>query len=73
MQLIQMLKYANNPQELLINILKQQMPNNPVTENLLQMIQNGNTSGIEQFAKNLCKEKGINPEQAISELKNIYK
>ena len=44
MQIIQMIKSGSNPQQLIMSFLQQQ--NNPMANNLLQMAQNGNTSGI---------------------------
>lgn len=73
MNILQLLMNSKNPQQLAINMLQQSMPNNPMTNNLMQMIQSGDKGAIEMFARNLCKEKGIDPEQAINDLKNIYK
>ena len=57
MQIIQMIKGGSNPQQLIMSFLQQQ--NNPMANNLLQMAQNGNTSGIEQIARNICAQKGL--------------
>ena len=32
---------------------------NPIARNAMQMAQKGDSKGIEQIARNLCKEKGI--------------
>ena len=56
-QIIQMIKNGSNPQQLIMSFLQQQ--NNPMANNLLQMAQNGNTSGIEQIARNICAQKGL--------------
>lgn len=58
MQLIQMMKNGNNPQQLMLNLL-QQNNNNPLMANLIQMAQSNDAKGIETFARNLMKEKGI--------------
>ena len=34
------------------------------------MLENGDNKGIEELARNLCKEKGINPDDAVSQLKD---
>lgn len=31
----------------------------------MQMAQQGNMQGIEQMARNLCKEKGLNADDAL--------
>lgn len=59
MAFLQMLK-GGNPKTFLMNMLSQQMGNqNPMIKNLLDMAQNGDNGGVETFARNLCKEKGL--------------
>ena len=49
-----------NPMNMIINKLKQRMGNNnPMMNNVIQMAQNNNVNGLEQFARNLAKEKGV--------------
>ena len=68
MQIIQMIKSGSNPQQLIMSFLQQQ--NNPMANNLLQMAQNGNTSGIEQIARNICAQKGLDFDKEFTNLKN---
>lgn len=58
MQLFQMMK-SNNPKDIVMNMIKQQSGNNPMINNLIDMANNGNTQGVETFARNLCKNKGM--------------
>ena len=67
MQIIQMIKSGSNPQQLIMSFLQQQ--NNPMANNLLQMAQNGNTSGIEQIARNICAEKGLDFDKEFNSFK----
>ena len=67
MQIIQMIKGGSNPQQLIMSFLQQQ--NNPIANNLLQMAQNGNTSGIEQIARNICAQKGLDFDKEFSSFK----
>ena len=67
MQIIQMIKSGSNPQQLIMSFLQQQ--NNPMANNLLQMAQNGNTSGIEQIARNLCAQKGLDFDKEFNSFK----
>lgn len=57
MQLLGMVVQGNNPRNLILGMLKQN--NNPGMSNLYNMIQNNDEQGIEQMARNLAKEKGI--------------
>lgn len=66
-QIIQMIKSGSNPQQLIISFLQQQ--NNPMANNLLQMAQNGNTSGIEQIARNICAQKGLDFDKEFNSFK----
>ena len=46
MQLIQLIKNGNNPQQLMMNIIQQQGQNNPILNNAMNLAQNGNVSGL---------------------------
>ena len=67
MQIIQMIKSGSNPQQLIMSFLQQQ--NNPIANNLLQMAQNGNTSGIEQITRNICAQKGLDFDKEFNSFK----
>lgn len=62
MALIQMIKGGKNPQQLLMNILKNQNGNNPILNNAVNMAQNGNMSGLEMIARNLAAQRGFDPK-----------
>ena len=59
MQLIQMIKQGQNPQQLLMSILEQNSQNNPMSANLLQLAKENKTADIEQIARNFAQSKGI--------------
>ena len=70
---MQMLQGMRNPQQ----FLQQMMGNNivmknPMARNAMQMAQNGDSKGIEQMARNLCKEKGIDFDKSFSDFKNQF-
>ncbi len=67
MQIIQMIRSGSNPQQLMMLFLQQQ--NNPIANNLLQMAQNGNINGIEQIARNMCAQKGLDFDKEFSSFK----
>lgn len=72
MQMIQMMRSGGNPQQAIINMMKQQAGNNPVMNNAINMMEKGDNAGIEQLARNLCKERGINPDDMLSQVKNQF-
>ena len=70
---MQMLQGMRNPQQ----FLQQMMGNsvvmkNPIARNAIQMAQKGDSKGIEQMARNLCKEKGIDFDKSFSDFKNQF-
>ena len=52
---IEFMKGIKNPQQFVMNMLKQNQ--DPMAIQLMQMVKNGNINQIEQFARNICKEK----------------
>jgi hypothetical protein len=49
-----------NPMNMIINRIQQRMGmNNPVVNNVIGMAQKNDVNGLEQFARNLAKEKGV--------------
>ena len=68
MQLMQAMK---NPQVFMNQIMgNQQMMNNPMIKNTVNMAQKGDMKGIEQMARNLCKEKGLNADEVFNQIKS---
>lgn len=59
MQLMQMLRSGQNPQQLAMNLLEQNMGSSPMGANLLQLAKAGKTADIEQIVRNLAQQKGI--------------
>lgn len=64
-EMIKVLMSGNkNPQQIAMNMIGK---SNPMLSNLMQMANTGNTKGVETFARNLCKERGINYDKEFSE------
>lgn len=59
MQLIQLIKNGNNPQQLIMNILQQQGGGNPILNNAMNLAQKGNSAGLEMIARNIAQQKGL--------------
>ena len=59
MQLMQMIRGGGNPQQAII-------------DNAINMMEKGDNAGIEKLARNLCQEKGINPDDMLSQVKNQF-
>jgi hypothetical protein len=55
------------------NILSKLNVNNPILSNVISMAQNGDSQGVEKFARNICKQKGLDFDQEFSKFKNNLK
>lgn len=71
-QIIQFLKMQNNPGQMVLNVLASQSVNNPVFGNLLQLAKNGDTRGVEQIARNMMKERGLDFDTEFNKFKKMY-
>ena len=70
LSIIQMMK-SGNPQQFMQQIMgNSQIMSNPMMKNTMQMAQNGDIKGVEQMARNLCKEKGLDADEMFNQLKN---
>ena len=58
-QIVQMIKNGGNPQQIVLNMLEQSATGNPIVQNLMALAKDNNKQGIENFARNLMKEKGL--------------
>lgn len=71
-QLIQMIKGGKNPQQLMLNILQQNTQGNPMLQNLMMLAKNNRTTDIEQIARNLAKEQGIDFDKEFNAFKQQF-
>ena len=59
MLLVQAIKNGQNPQQLMLNILENNMSYSPMGANLYQLAKQGNTAEIEKIVRNIAKTQGI--------------
>lgn len=70
MMISQMMKNGGNPQQIFQQMIgNNPAMNNPIMKNAFEMAQKGDSKGVEEIARNLCKEKGINPDEAIEKVR----
>lgn len=69
MQFIQMMRNGGNPQQMVMNMLQQQAGNSPIGQNLLTMAKNNDGKGIEQVARNLCAQRGLDFDKEFAAFK----
>ena len=71
MQMIKMLTGKMSPKDMAMSIIKDN--SNPVFKNLLDMANNNETEKLEQFARNICKEKNIDFDKDFADFMNNFK
>ena len=69
MQLLQAIRNGQNPQQLVMGILEGEMSNTPMGKNLLSLVKQNKTKDIEQIARNLCTQKGVDFDKEFASFK----
>ena len=59
MLLVQAIKSGQNPQQLMLNILENNMSYSPIGANLYQLAKSGNTAEIERIVRNIAQSQGV--------------
>ena len=54
-------------------ILSQMNIQNPILGNVVSMAQNGNSKGVEDFARNICKQRGLDFDTEFNKFRNNFK
>lgn len=61
---------GKNPQQLILNYLqKSPLGSTPIGQNLIQLSQKGDYAALEQIARNICQQKGLNFEEQFGNFK----
>ena len=55
------------------NILSKMSINNPILNNVISMAKNGDTTGVENFARNICKQRGVDFDTEFNKFKGNFK
>lgn len=70
---LQFVQAMRNPQAFMQQMMNSsQVAQNPMIKNAMGMMNSGDTKGLEQMARNLCKEKNINVDEAVQQIKNQF-
>ena len=70
MDIIAMIKSGKNPQQVMLSYLERGMVDgNPVMANLFNLAKQNRTADIEQFARNLCAERGVDFDKEFTSFK----
>lgn len=69
-QLMNMFK-GQNPKQIAMNMMKQN--SNPMIANLMKMANEGKTQGIEEFARNIMQERGMDFDSEFANFMQNFK
>ena len=59
-----------NPKNIVMNMLKGNT--NPIFANLIEMANNNDTKGLEQFARNYMKDNGRDYDKEFNDFKSMF-
>jgi hypothetical protein len=71
MQFMNMLKGFKSPKDVVISMIKSN--NNPMIKNLVEMAENGNSKGVEEFARNLYAQQGRDFDKEFNDFMKNFK
>lgn len=63
--------FGGNPKNMILNMLKNS--NDPTMNKLIQMVENGNSKGVEEYARKFCGERGISFDEEFSKFMSSFK
>ncbi|MCI7206745.1 MAG: hypothetical protein MSA15_12260 [Clostridium sp.] len=70
MQVIMAIRNGQNPQQIVMNMLQERMSQTPMGQNLITLAQNNQTAQIEQIARNICNQRGIDFDKEFNSFKD---
>lgn len=63
----------NNPQQFLQQIMNNsQAMQNPMVKNVFDLMQKNDSKGLEEMARNLYKEKGMDINETMKQVKSFF-
>lgn len=68
---MEFIKGIKNPEQFIMNTMKQN--SNPMINELMQMAKQGNTKGIETFARNVFQQQGRDFDKEFNDFMNNLK
>lgn len=71
MQMMRMLNGRSNPQQMVSQIMSQQLQSNPLFQRAQEMARGKSPQELEQVARNLCQQRGIDLDSAMNQFKQM--
>jgi hypothetical protein len=71
MSFLQQIKEGKNPQQLMMSFLENQIKGTPMGDNILALAKNNNSSAIEEIARNISSQRGIDFDKEFIAFKKM--
>lgn len=71
MSFLQQIKEGKNPQQLMMSFLENQIKGTPMGDNILALAKNNNSSAIEEIARNISSQRGIDFDKEFIAFKRM--
>lgn len=72
MMLLNMMR-GKNPKDVAINMIKSNMPNNPIINNMVNLANNGDVDGVKNVARNILKDRGMDFDKEFTSFLGNFK
>lgn len=69
MKIIQLIRNGANPQQIMMKFLEDELQNTPLGVNLLDLAKNNRSAEIEQIARNIYKQRGLDYDTEFNAFK----
>ena len=70
-QLIDQIRRGQNPQQLMLFVLENQMKGTPIGDNHIGLAKNNRSADIAQIARNLCAQQGVDFDKEFLAFKKM--
>ena len=68
-----MLNQFNSPHAIVEKVMNNsEFMRNPIAKNTIEMMKKGDSKGLEETARNLLKEQGLNPDDVYSQVRQRF-
>ena len=71
MRVIEQIRQGQNPQQIMIQYLENKLGDTPMGANLLELAKNNRSADIEQIARNLLKQRGLDFDKEFTAFKQM--
>lgn len=71
MKVIQLIRGGANPQQIMMKFLEDELQNTPLGVNLLDLAKNNRSAEIEQIARNIYQQRGLDYDTEFNAFKQM--